>query len=141
MRKPLLMSRMALLSSILVLAFSFSLHAPLTAQPVQAVKPLKVWSGIVSWYGADFHGRQTASGQAYDMYSLTAAHPSLPFGSIIRVVNVRTGRSQIVRINDRGPYVNERELDVSYLVASRLGLLERGVGRMRIELLKEPRRP
>jgi rare lipoprotein A len=124
-----------------VLAFAFSVQAPLTATPVVEIKPLRVWSGMVSWYGAQFDGRQTASGQPFDMFALTAAHPSLPLGSIVRIVNVRTGRSQIVRINDRGPFVDEREMDVSYLVAQRLGLLDRGVSRMRMELLKEPRRP
>ncbi len=73
------------------------------------------------------------------MFSLTAAHPTLPFGSIVRLVNVKTGRSQVVRINDRGPYVDGREIDVSFLVASRLGLLDQGIGRLRIELLEQPR--
>jgi rare lipoprotein A len=72
------------------------------------------------------------------MFSLTAAHPTLPFGSIVRLVNVRTGRSQVVRINDRGPYVDGREMDVSFLVASRLGLLDKGIDRVRIELLEQP---
>lgn len=72
------------------------------------------------------------------MFSLTAAHPSLPFGSMVRLVNVKTGRSQVVRINDRGPYIEGREIDVSFLVASRLGLLEKGIDRLRIELLEEP---
>jgi rare lipoprotein A len=140
MPKRFLISRAALAWPFVILAFSFSLHAPLTAHPALSIKPLKVWSGIVSWYGADFHGRLTASGQPYDMFALTAAHPSLPFGSIVRLVNVRNGHSQVVRINDRGPFVNEREMDVSYLVAARLGLLDRGVGRIRMELLKEPQR-
>ncbi len=83
----------------------------------------------------------TASGQPFDMFSLTAAHPTLPFGSIVRLVNVKTGRSQVVRINDRGPFVDGREMDVSFLVASRLGLLERGIGRVRMELLQEPQHP
>jgi rare lipoprotein A len=72
------------------------------------------------------------------MFSLTAAHPTLPFGSMVRLVNVKNGRSQVVRINDRGPYVEGREIDVSFLVASRLGLLDKGVDRVRIELLGEP---
>ena len=104
------------------------------------VKPIRVWTGIISWYGPRFHGRTTASGQPYDMFAPTAAHPWLPFGSLVRVVNIRTGRSQLVRINDRGPYMNEREMDVSFLAASRLGILEKGVARARLELLEEPPR-
>lgn len=80
----------------------------------------------------------TASGQPYDMFAATAAHAWLPLGSLVRLVNIRNGHSQLVRINDRGPFQSDREMDVSYLVASRLGLLGRGVGLVRIELLKEP---
>jgi len=75
------------------------------------------------------------------MYAETAAHPTLPLGSIVRVVNPRNHRSQIVRINDRGPYVEGRELDVSYEVARRLGFDQRGVAKVRLELLKVPTRP
>jgi len=116
-------------------------QAPLAARPEQAVKPIKVWSAVASWYGPHFQGRTTASGQTYDMFAPTAAHLWLPFGSLIRVVNSRTGHSQLVRINDRGPFMDDRELDVSFLVASRLGLIGRGVESVRIELLEVPRRP
>jgi rare lipoprotein A len=75
------------------------------------------------------------------MLAPTAAHSWLPFGSLVRVVNIHTGRSQLVRINDRGPFVEDRELDVSFLVASRLGLIANGVNRVRIELLEVPQRP
>jgi rare lipoprotein A len=74
------------------------------------------------------------------MYAATAAHPSLPFGSVVRVVNLSTGQSELARINDRGPYLGDRELDVSYLLASRLGILEPGTASVRIELLEQPRR-
>ena len=116
-------------------------QAPLTARPELPVKPIKTWSALTSWYGSKFQGRMTASGQPYDMFAATAAHAWLPLGSLVRLVNVRNGHSQLVRINDRGPFQSEREMDVSYLVASRLGLLGRGVGLVRIELLKEPQRP
>ena len=76
-------------------------------------KPLAVWECTTSWYGEDFDGRQTADGETYNMYADTAAHPTLPLGSIVRVVNTKNHRSQVVRINDRGPYVEGRELDVS----------------------------
>jgi hypothetical protein len=104
-------------------------------------KPLAVWQCITGWYGEDFDGQTTANGETYDMYATTAAHPTLPLGSIVRVVNPRNHRSQIVRINDRGPYVEGRELDVSYEVARRLGFDVRGLARVRVELLEVPSRP
>ena len=104
-------------------------------------KPLAVWECTTSWYGEDFDGQPTATGEPYDMYGATAAHPTLPFGSIVRVVNTRNHRSQVVRINDRGPYVEGRELDVSYAVAQKLGFDHRGLARVRLELLEVPSRP
>src|SRR5580658_1469741 len=101
-------------------------------------KPLAVWECTTSWYGEDFDGQPTATGEKYDMYGETAAHPTLPLGSIVRVVNPRNHRSQIVRINDRGPYVEGRELDVSYEVARRLGFDQRGLAKVRLELLTVP---
>jgi rare lipoprotein A (peptidoglycan hydrolase) len=104
-------------------------------------KPLAVWECTTSWYGEDFDGRPTATGEIYNMYDATAAHPTLPLGSIVRVVNPRNHRSQIVRINDRGPYIEGRELDVSYEVARRLGFDQRGTAKLRLELLEVPSRP
>jgi len=105
-----------------------------------ARKPLAVWECTSSWYGDDFDGQPTANGETYDMYAATAAHPTLPLGSIVRVVNPRNHRSQVVRINDRGPYVEGRELDVSYEVARRLGFDQHGVAKVRLELLEVPAR-
>ena len=104
-------------------------------------KPLAVWECTTSWYGEDFDGQPTANGEIYDMYAATAAHQTLPLGSIVRVVNPRNHRSQIVRINDRGPYVGGRELDVSYGVARRLGFDQRGLAKVRLELLEVPSHP
>jgi rare lipoprotein A len=104
-------------------------------------KPLAVWECTTSWYGEDFDGKQTANGETYDMNADTAAHPTLPLGSIVRVVNTRNHRSQVVRINDRGPYVEGRELDVSYEVARKLGFDQHGLAKVRLELLKVPTRP
>jgi rare lipoprotein A (peptidoglycan hydrolase) len=104
-------------------------------------KPLAVWECTSSWYGDDFDGQPTANGETYDMYASTAAHPTLPLGSIVRVVNPRNHRSEIVRINDRGPYVEGRELDVSYEVARRLGFDQHGLAKVRLELLEVPPRP
>lgn len=104
-------------------------------------QPLAVWECTTSWYGPDFDGRPTATGETYDMYATTAAHPTLPLGSIVRVVNTRNHRSQIVRINDRGPFAEGRELDVSYEVARRLGFEQSGTAKVRLELLEVPSRP
>jgi rare lipoprotein A (peptidoglycan hydrolase) len=138
MRRQLIVLAGLLPCLLLFMALTPSLEAPLVAKPTQTVRPLKVWFGEASWYGPTFEGRTTASGELYDMTASTAAHASLPFGSMVRLINTRTGRSAVVRINDRGPYVKGRELDVSYQVAERLGIINRGVARLRMELLQLP---
>ncbi len=120
-----------------LLKTSSKVNSKASGQP----KPLAVWECTSSWYGEDFDGQPTANGEIYDMNAITAAHPTLPLGSIVRVVNTRNHRSQVVRINDRGPYVEGRELDVSYEVARRLGFDQRGVAKVRLELLEVPSRP
>lgn len=117
-----------------------ALEAPLVAYPSLQIAPLKVWHGLASWYGSRFQGRLTANGETYDMYAPTAAHATLPFGSLVRVVNLKSGRSRVVRINDRGPFVDGREIDVSYETARRLGIQDRGLARVRLELLELPSR-
>jgi rare lipoprotein A len=112
-----------------------------TPNPALANLPLQVWECVSGWYGEPFDGQPTASGEPFDMYAATAAHLTLPLGSVVRVVNLRTHRSQVVRINDRGPYVEGRDLDVSYEVARRLGFDQRGLARVRLELLEVPPRP
>lgn len=82
--------------------------------------------GKVSWYGKRFHGRRTASGEKFDMYALTAAHPSLPFGTRLRVRHLESGREVVVRINDRGPHVGGRILDLSQAAAQALGMIQAG---------------
>jgi rare lipoprotein A len=91
-------------------------------------------SGTASWYGEQFQGKPTASGEPYDMRDFTAAHPSLPLGSFVRVTNLRNGRSVVVRINDRGPFVDGRIIDVSYNAARALGFKERGLQMVRLDL-------
>ena len=122
-----------------------STSAPLVDSDVDSKSsgqhPLAIWECMTSWYGEDFDGQPTADGETYDMYAPTAAHPTLPLGSIVRVVNPRNHRSEVVRINDRGPYIQGRELDVSYAVARRLGFEERGTAKVRLELLEVPSRP
>jgi peptidoglycan lytic transglycosylase len=117
------------------------LEAPLVAYPSHPKQPIKVWSVAASWYGPKFQGRTTASGDVFDMYASTAASRDLPFGALVRLYNPKTHASQLVRINDRGPYVDGRDLDVSYLVACRLGIEGKGVSRLRVELLEVPKRP
>jgi rare lipoprotein A (peptidoglycan hydrolase) len=122
------------------LSQSTTLHYQLKSDRNGQLKPLAVWECTSSWYGDDFDGQPTATGETYDMYAATAAHPTLPLGSIVRVVNTRNHRSQVVRINDRGPYIGGRELDVSYEVARRLGFDQRGTAKVRLELLEVPQR-
>jgi rare lipoprotein A len=93
-------------------------------------------TGLASWYGPEFHRKRTASGERFDMDALTAAHRSLPFDSYVRVTNIATGRSVVVRINDRGPFVADRIIDLSARAARQLGIKEDGVVRVRIEVVK-----
>lgn len=90
---------------------------------------------VSSWYGADFHGRKTANGEIYDMTQLTAAHPTLPMPSLVSVTNLENGRRLILRVNDRGPFVKGRMLDVSQRSAQLLGFYSAGVARVRLEFL------
>lgn len=92
-----------------------------------------VAEGIASWYGRKFHGARTSSGEPYDMYGMTAAHPTLPIPSYARVTNLANGKSVIVRINDRGPFHGDRLIDLSYTAAYKLGLVRAGSGRVRVE--------
>jgi rare lipoprotein A len=93
--------------------------------------------GFASWYGPDFHNKRTANGEIFDMDSLSAAHKTLPLPSIIRVTNLQNGRSLILRVNDRGPFVNNRLLDVSRKAAQLLGFADQGTTKVRVELLPE----
>lgn len=97
----------------------------------------KALRGKASWYGPHFDGKQTASGEVFDQEKFTAAHKTLPLGSKAIVTNLQNGNSVEVEINDRGPYVRERVIDVSYAAARELGLIESGVAPVRIELLEE----
>jgi rare lipoprotein A len=96
----------------------------------------KVMYGVASYYGKDFHGKLTANGETFDMYGVSAAHKTLPFNTVIRVTNLENNRSLIVRINDRGPYVEGRILDLSYGAAKKLGFLDKGTTKIKIEVLE-----
>jgi rare lipoprotein A len=91
--------------------------------------------GVASWYGSYFQGRDTASGEPYDMYALTAAHPKLPLGTLVKVTNVRNGRAIVVRVNDRGPVVPGRIIDLSYSAARALNFKSRGLQRVRLDVV------
>lgn len=90
-------------------------------------------SGLASFYGAKYHGRLTASGERFDMYALTAAHPRLAFGTRVRVTHLANGRSVTLRINDRGPFLKSRVIDLSLAAAAELGMVEAGLAQVRVE--------
>ena len=114
-------------------AFVSAAHAPVT----KATKPPASQIGKAAWYGPNFHGRPTASGEVFDMYSMTAAHRELPLGTLVRVTNLRNRRSVVVRINDRGPFdPYGRIIDLSYEASRRLGMVKAGVVRVRLEPLR-----
>jgi rare lipoprotein A len=94
--------------------------------------------GVASWYGRKFHGQRTAIGETYDMFAMTAAHPTAPLPSFARVTHLRNGRSVIVRVNDRGPFLHGRIIDLSYAAAHRLGIAQAGSGEVLVELLVPP---
>jgi len=103
-----------------------------TYTPVLNREPTKE-RGIASWYGKKFHGQKTASGEPYDMFAMTAAHPTLPIPSYAKVTNLKTGQHVVVRINDRGPFHTDRIIDLSYAAASRIGIAAPGSGAVEVE--------
>src|SRR4051812_9462361 len=105
-----------------------------TYRPYTELTPYKA-RGVASWYGKRYHGQKTSSGEVYDMYAMTAAHTLLPLPSYARVTNVVNGRSVIVRVNDRGPFHQDRLIDLSYLAAQRLDLLGKGRAWLRLKPL------
>ena len=123
-RTPLLLS----LAGVLGLA-GCATGREMTRAPVGLTQ-----TGVASWYGHDFHGKPTASGEPYDMWAHTAAHRELPFGTVVRVIHLDTGATTEVRINDRGPFVHGRIIDLSLAAARDLGLDRTGTARVRIEV-------
>src|SRR5579864_2052345 len=102
----------------------------------QAGKGQPYQVGTASWYGEYFDGKPTASGEDYDMYDMTAAHPTLPLGSYVRVTNLRNGRAVVVKVNDRGPIVQGRIIDLSYGAAQVLQFENRGIQKVRLDVVK-----
>ena len=92
--------------------------------------------GVASWYGEEFQGRRTSSGETYDLYGMTAAHRTLPLPTYVEVTNLENGQTVVVRVNDRGPFHEDRVIDVSYAAAYRLGMLAKGTARVRVRALQ-----
>ncbi len=133
------------LTGLLTLAFMLThMFGCATLRPRSASAPFSQ-EGLASWYGPEFHGKPTSSREIYDMHQMTAAHPTLPFGTYVMVTNLNNGRSAVVRINDRGPFVAGRIIDLSYAAARVLDAVGPGVIPVRIEVLagvsSEPKLP
>jgi len=109
---------------------------PVERQP--AIPGVYVEEGMASWYGAPFDGRRTSSGEVYDMHAFTAAHRTLPFGAVVRVTNLRNGEQTEVRVNDRGPFVSNRIIDLSYSAAQAIGMVGPGTAQVRLEVMAGP---
>ena len=92
-------------------------------------------AGVASYYGPGFHGRRTANGERFDMHAMTAAHRTLPFGTLVKVTNLSNGKSAIVRVNDRGPYVGKRVIDLSVAAAKQIGSTGSGTARVSLEVM------
>ena len=115
--------------------FTGTLFAIALGLPVHADGPADTETGIASFYHDSLHGNLTANGETYDRNAMTAAHPSLPFDTHIRVTHVRTGNTVEVRVNDRGPFVEGRIVDLSRRAAEELGIIETGIARVELEVL------
>lgn len=119
-----------------LLLVSIALAGLACARPAPKLNPGgQVERGVASWYGPDFHGRRTANGERYDMHALTAAHPSLPFDTLVEVRNLDNGRTVQVRINDRGPFKKGRVIDLSYAAATELDMVPDGTARVELVML------
>jgi len=125
---------LGLLGVVAALAGCAEKRGPTAPATVSAQPGTRV-VGLASWYGQRHHGRSTASGETYDMHRLTAAHRTLPFGTRLRVTSVENGRSVVVRVNDRGPHVAGRLLDLSFAAAKALGMVGNGVARVEVVVL------
>ncbi|HEX9110008.1 MAG TPA: septal ring lytic transglycosylase RlpA family protein [Terriglobales bacterium] len=101
-------------------------------------KPIFEETGMASWYGAPYHNRRGSNGEVYNMHAMTAAHRTLPLGSIVRITNVKTGQSAVVRITDRGPFVTGRIVDLSLAAAKALDVYTPGIAKVRLEVLESP---
>jgi rare lipoprotein A len=101
-------------------------------------KPLSVETGIASWYGPPYHNRRGSNGEIYDMHAMTAAHRTLPLGTVVRVTDIANGDSVVVRITDRGPFIAGRVIDLSQAAAAKIEMIQKGTDQVRIEVLQTP---
>ncbi len=108
--------------------------AALSTLELTSLQPIE--KGVASWYGSDFHGQLTANGEIYDMHTLTAAHRTLPFNTIVLVKNMDNGKTVVVRVNDRGPFVNNRVIDLSKKAARKLGMIHNGTAKVQLFTLE-----
>jgi rare lipoprotein A len=108
--------------------------SPLTVMPKETYQ-----IGVASWYGQEFQGNTTANGEVYDLNGFTAAHPTLPFGTTIRVTNLKNSKNILLRVNDRGPHIGRRLIDVSWAAAKRLGFVRSGTTPVRVEVVTYPK--
>lgn len=106
--------------------------------PLKEVKKGHFQNGVASWYGPGFDGKKTASGETYDMYQMTAAHNVLPLHTVVKVTNIKNDKEIFVRINDRGPFVDERVIDLSFSAAKELGMVADGTAPVNISVIKPP---
>jgi rare lipoprotein A len=136
------MKAVVLAIAVLFLVFPVSAEdGDAVAVPAPAgPKPLETETGIASWYGYPYHGRHAANGEIYDMEKLTAAHRTLPFGTWVRVVNLRNERAVEVRITDRGPFVDGRIIDLSKAAARAVDMVTAGIGAVRVEVMGMPKK-
>lgn len=125
-------------SRIGLLALALAAVSCATTGPMRATSPpVEPQMGVASYYAGRWHGRRTASGERFDMHEMTAAHRTLPFGTRVRVTNLKNGREVVVRINDRGPWRKKRVIDVSYAAARKLGMVGPGIARVRLDVVAE----
>ncbi len=122
----------ALVAALALGAFPLATTPSLAQDTVAVVQTL---SGTASWYGGKFHGRKTANGETYNMHAMTAAHKYLPFGTEVVVTNQNSGKSVVVRINDRGPFVGSRIIDLSQAAANRIDMINAGTAKVTVEVL------
>lgn len=129
---------MALFIGVNPVVHAKSAHSKTTHSKKSKKKPQR---GMASWYGANHQGKRTANGEKFNMHALTAAHRTLPMGSMVKVKSLTTGKTVTVRINDRGPFAKGRIIDVSKAAAQKLGFMSRGTDRVEISVVSSPRKP
>jgi rare lipoprotein A len=132
------LARLILTSAVLVLAMNCGGNPRISLPTPIAARVGFVETGMASWYGDPYHGRKTSNGETYDMEELTAAHLQLPFNTVVRVTNLATELSVDVRINDRGPFLRDRIIDLSRAAARQIGMIREGTAMVRLEVMEAP---